>query len=355
MEAEQKGQGKQKLILGLLVALLAIGGAGGGWWWYMNTKYVSTDDARIAGTIVSVSAKIPGKVTEVLVKEGDQVKAGQVIARIDAREAGAQKLQAQAALLAAKAKYEELLTGSRPQEIGQAQAGVEQAQANIHQAKASLDNAAKNYERMQKLYREGAISASQRDAAEAAYVVAKETVNASLEVAHGAGEKLDLVKVGSREEAIRAAEAQVKQAEAALAAASLVTEYTEIISPVNGTVALKSVHSGEVVAAGQPLFSVTDLRDVWLNARIEETKIGKLTVGQVVEYTIDGYPGRTFEGMVYDIGTAANSVFALIPTENSSGTFTKVTQRIPIKITLPKEDGAVFRPGMSAVIKIHVQ
>ena len=97
VEAEQKGQGKQKLILGLLVALLAIGGAGGGWWWYMNTKYVSTDDARIAGTIVSVSAKIPGKVTEVLVKEGDQVKAGQVIARIDAREAGAQKLQAQAA------------------------------------------------------------------------------------------------------------------------------------------------------------------------------------------------------------------------------------------------------------------
>lgn len=358
MEAEEslnKANGKQKMILLLFILLSVVGAAGGGWWWYMNTKYVSTDDARIAGTIVSVSAKIPGKVTDVLVKEGDQVKIGQVIARIDAREAGAQKLQAQAALLVAKAKYEELLSGSRPQEIGQAQAGVEQARANVEQAKATLDNAAKNYERMQKLFIEGAVSAAQRDSAQASYMVAKEAVNATVEAAHGAVEKLDLAKVGNREEAIRAAEAQVKQAEAALAAASVVTEYTEILSPVNGTIALKSVNPGEVVAAGQPLFSVTDLSDVWLNARIEETKIGKLKTGQVVEYTIDGYPDRSFEGSIYDIGTAANSVFALIPTENSSGTFTKVTQRIPVKITLPKDDNVVFRPGMSAIIKIHVK
>lgn len=170
-----------------------------------------------------------------------------------------------------------------------------------------------------------------------------------------AEEKFDLSKEGSRAETIRAALAQVKQAEAALQAISVTEEYTTIVAPVTGTVALKSVNPGEVVAAGQPLFSVANLDDVWLNARIEETKVGKVQVGQTVEYTIDAYPQQTFTGKVYEIGSATNSVFALIPTENASGNFTKVTQRIPIKITLPQDGNYVFRPGMSAIIKIHLQ
>ena len=120
-------------------------------------------------------------------------------------------------------------------------------------------------------------------------------------------------------------------------------------------VALKSVNPGEVVAVGQPLFTVTDLEDVWVSARIEEDKIGKIKTNNVVEYTIDGYPGKKFTGKVYEMGTAASSVFALVPTENTSGNFTKVTQRIPVKISLPRETGLIFRPGMSAVIKIHIQ
>jgi len=110
-----------------------------------------------------------------------------------------------------------------------------------------------------------------------------------------------------------------------------------------------------VVAAAQPLFTVVDSKDLWVNARIEETKIGKLKNGQTVEYTVDGYPGKTFTGQVYEVGSATNSVFALIPTENSSGNFTKVTQRIPVKISLPQDSGLVFRPGMSVLIKVHVE
>jgi membrane fusion protein (multidrug efflux system) len=347
---------KRSLIIGMGVFFALIGLAGGGWWWYNSSKLVSTDDARISGTIVSVSSKIGGRITEVLVKEGDTVQAGQVIARIDARDTTAQKAQAEAALAAARAKYDEMVAGTRPQEIEQARAGVEQAQAGVEQARANFENAEKNYERVNKLYADGALSAAQRDNAKAAYLTAREAVNAARNVTSGASQKLDLMATGSREETIRAAAAQVKQAEAALETAELADEYTTILSPNEGIVALKSVNPGEMVSAGQALFSVVDSKDIWLNARIEETKIGKLALGQKVDYTIDGYSGRTFSGTIYEIGIATNSTFALIPTENSSGNFTKVTQRIPIKITLPDNmDGVVFRPGMQAVIDIHLQ
>jgi multidrug resistance efflux pump len=355
MENQEKPNGNRKFIFGLLIFFVLVGLAGGGWWWYMSTKYVSTDDAHIDGTIVSVSSKIPGKVTEVLVKEGDHVKVGQVIARIDSREIKDQKLEAEMALAAAKANYEELLHGSRPQEIGKANAGVLEAQAGVEKARANLENAEKNYTRLEKLYKDGAVSTAQRDNAEASYREAREAVNAAMGGADAAGQLLDLVKTGSREEQIRAAEAKVKEAQAALDRMKVVNGYTNIVCPVDGIVALKSVNPGEVVNAGQPLFSVTQTSDVWVTAKIEETSIGEVKVGQKVDYTIDAYPGQTFEGTVTEIGSAANSVFALIPTENSSNTYTKVTQRIPIKISLPHDTKYVFRPGMSVVVRIHVK
>jgi multidrug resistance efflux pump len=341
VEQKQTPNGKKpKVVMLLLAIFLAAGVIAGGGWWYYSTKYVSTDDARIGGTIVTASAKIPGRIVEVLVKEGDSVTYGQLVARIETREIVAQKVQAEAALATAKARYEEITAGARPQEI-------DQARSALDQAKASLDHAAKNYERMEKLYHDGAISSSQRDSADTTFVIARETYKS-------AGEKLDLVLAGSRDETVRAAAAQVRQAEATLEAAQATYDNATITAPVSGLVALKSVNPGEVVAAGQALFTIADLQDVWVSARIEETKIGKLKPGQQVEYTVDGYPGRTFTGTVYEIGAAANSVFALIPTENSSGNFTKVTQRIPIKISLPKDSDVVFRPGMSVIIKVHI-
>ena len=347
---------KEKTIMGVAAAFLVIGMAGGGWWWYLSALLVNTDDARITGTIVSVSPKIPGRISEVLVKEGEQVKAGQLIAKIDARDAVVQRKQALAALAVAQANYDQTVAGSRPQEIEQASAVVAQTQAGVEQARANLNNAEKNYERMMTLYTHHAISTSERDSAETAYLVAKEGLNATQQATVGANQKLSLSVAGSREETIRAAANQIKQAEAILEATNLANEYTDIVSPVEGIIALKNINPGEVVTAGQTLFSIVDNKDVWLNARIEETKIGKIRLGQKVDYTIDGYPGHKFVGTVYEVGMATNSTFALIPTENASGNFTKVTQRVPIKISLPDNvDGTVFRPGMQAVVDIHLQ
>ncbi|MBP2643250.1 MAG: emrA 2 [Firmicutes bacterium] len=354
--SENQKPNKRKMIIVIGIIFLFVGLAGGGWWWYQSTKIVSTDDARVSGTIVSVSSKISGRIAEVLVKEGDVVKAGQILAKIDIRDAAVQKKQAEAAMATAKAKYDALLSGPRAQEIGQARAGVDQSQASADQALAKLNNAEKNFQRLSKLYMDGVISATQRDNAEAAYLMAQQGWKATCEATNSAEQKLDLIASGSREEDIRAAAAQVQQAEAVLEAANLNSEYTEILSPVDGIVALKNVNSGEMVTAGQTLLSIVDSNDLWLNARIEETKIGKIKLGQKVVYMIDGYPGQKFTGEVYEIGIATNSTFALVPTENTSGNFTKVTQRIPVKITLPENsNGIIFRPGMQALIDIYLQ
>ena len=118
-----------------------------------------------------------------------------------------------------------------------------------------------------------------------------------------------------------------------------------IPSPVNGVVAQKLVSAGELVAAGQKLFTLVNTDDIWLNARIEETRIGQIRVGQDVTFTIDGYPGRTFSGRIYEINPAACSVFSLISTENVAGYFTKIMQRVPVKISLPRLDSPETDPG----------
>lgn len=332
---------RKKILLGVTGIMVLIGALAAGWWWWQNATYVTTDDARVAGTISTVSSKMSGRLQELLVKEGDLVKKGQLIARIDVRDYLMAQDQTLAALAASQAKLAELKAGSREQEIQQAQAAVDQAAAN-------LDNKEKNWRRMTELYNNGAISSQQRDAAETERTVAQATLTA-------AQEKLSLALAGNRAEAIAAAEAQVKQAEAALATSRLNVTNTDILAPTDGVIALKSANAGEMVAASQPIVTITDLGDTWINARIEETKIGRIKIGQSVEFTVDGYPGRKFAGTVTEIGTATGSVFSLIPNENASGNFTKITQRIPIKISLPQDNAVVFRPGMSVIVKIRTK
>ena len=345
---------KSPWLIRLFILFSLVGLIGGGWWWWQSKHYVNTDDARIAGTMVSVSAKLPGRVVEVLVKEGDMVKKGQLLARIDTREVSAQRMQADATLAAAKAKYEENVNGARPQEIRQAAASVAQAQAGADQARASYLNADSNCQRMKQLYAEGAISALQWDNAVTARNVAQEAWQGAEKATVAAQEKLNLLLAGSRDEALAAAAAQVRLAEGVVQSVNVSEENSFVVAPVDGHISLKAVNPGEVVASGQSLFALADLKDVWVNARIEETKISRVKVGCEVEYTVDGYPGRSFSGKVYDVGTATSSTFALIPTENASGNFTKVTQRIPIKISLPQESDIIFRPGMSVLVKIRL-
>lgn len=324
-------------IVGVLVLVLAIGGS---WWWFRASRYVSTDDARIKGTIVAVSAKVNGRIEKVLVQEGEVVQPGQVIVQLEKQEFEAQVEQAQANLAIAKARLAELTAGNRPQEVAQSNALVLQARAN-------MENARRNSDRDELLAASGAISQQQRDASRTAYEIAA----AQMESAR---EQHSMSSEGFRKEAVMMAAAQVKQAEAALKNAEIQLADTEVKAPVSGTVALKSVENGEVVAFGQQVFSISNLSDVWVGANIEETQIGRIKIGQLVEFTIDAYADHYFHGHVSEVGPAAGSQFALLPTENSSANFTKVTQRLPIKIKVDDSD-VVLKPGMSAIITISTR
>jgi membrane fusion protein (multidrug efflux system) len=322
------------IIVGVLAAILA---AGGIWWWLRASRIVSTDDARVKGTIVAVSSKVSGRVEKVMVEEGAAVTAGQVIAVLEKDEYEAQVDQAKANLAMAEAKLALVMAGNRPQEVAQ-------ANASLLQVKANMDNARKNSERDEALYQKGAISVQQRDASKTAFDVARAQYME-------AAEQYSLSAEGSRLEDIQIAQAQVQQARAELKNVELQLANTAVKAPVSGVVALKSVEEGEVVVSGQQLFNISNPADVWVAANIEETYIGRIKIGQRAEFTIDAYPDKNFIGQVSEVGPAARSQFALLPTENSSANFTKVTQRLPIKIKVDSSE-EVLKPGMSAIINI---
>lgn len=322
------------IIVGLLLAVFA---AGGCWWWIRAGRIVSTDDARVKGTIVALSAKVNGRIEKVLVNEGDYVKAGQIIAKVEQQEFDAQVEQARANLTMAEAKLAAALAGNRPQEIAQ-------ANAVVLQAKANMENSRRNSERDEELYQKGAIAVQQRDASKTTYDIARAQYLS-------ATEQFSLGVEGPRQEDIQVAKALVQQARAALKNVEIQLSDTAIKAPVSGVIALKSVEDGEIVSFGQHLFSISNLSDVWIGANIEETYIGRIKVGKHVEFTIDAYPDKKFTGEVIEVGPAAGSQFALLPTENTSANFTKVTQRFPIKIKAEESD-YVLKPGMSAVINV---
>ncbi|MBP2626017.1 MAG: secretion protein HlyD family protein [Firmicutes bacterium] len=340
MNQEQAPNKKKKwmIVAGAFLGIFAIVG---GWWWMKSSGIVSTDDASVKNNIVRISAKVAGQVEESVVKEGDIVQVGQVLAKVDSKAFRIQVEQAQANLASAQAKLDSLKAGNRPQQLAQSEASVEQSSA-------SLENARKNYERIEALFNTGAISAQQKDAAFTALKVAESQEKAAYQ-------GYSLISEGATEQDIRYAEAQVAQAVASLKSAQLQLDNSVIVTPIAGIVAKALVDQGEIISAGQPIFSITNPDDSWIEANIEETAIGKVQVGQAVSFKIDAYPGKEFRGEVIDVGTATGSQFALLPADNTSGNFTKVTQRLSVKIKVTDAGNAVLKPGMSAVVDIHVK
>ena len=336
----KNGKGKSKAIflslLGLVIlAVLVYGGIS----YYEFRNYVSTDDARIDGDIIAVSSKIPGKVSKLYFVEGDAIKSGQLLVELDPTDVVNQEKQARAAVGAAQAKAGATVEGARSQELRQAQSFVD---ANAAYAEYMY----LQYQRAAEMVKSGAIPQSKYDEAKANY----EALKGAMDYAQA---KLDLAKAGARPQEIVAAEQQTKQAQGALDAVNSSMTYLKVLAPQNGFVGVKAVNPGEVIAAGQPLLYMADLSQVWVKANIEENYLYRVKVGERVDFTVDAYPGKTFVGKLESILPATQSQFSLIPTENAAGTFTKVVQRVPVKISVPADSGCVFRPGMSVYVKIY--
>ena len=343
-------------------------------------------NGTIEATEVDIGARIAGKIVELNVDEGDTVAKDTVIAKLDDSELIAAVAQAKAAVETAKANLADLIAGARKEEIAQARANVaavksnyenlaagartqeiDVAKAAVATAVANFEQAKKDWERMQKLYVDGAISAQQRDAAKTAFASASsqrdaakaqldlllagyrpqqiETAKNQYEVAQ---KQLDLLLAGSRPEAIEAAKARFKQAQATLQQLEAQYGYTVITSPLTGVVLIKNMEQGELANIGSPIVTIADLDNVWLRVYVPEPDIGKIKLGQDATVIVDSFPNKSFPGKVTEIASQAEFTPKNVQTKKE-----RVNLVFGVKVSLSNPEH-LLKPGMPADTEIIV-
>jgi membrane fusion protein (multidrug efflux system) len=332
MKAEAR-KSKFKVYIPLVIVILSV--IAGGWFWYKDyTKYITTDDAHVDADNVSIGSKIIGRISAIHCSEGDLVKQGALLAELDSadmvsqrNQSGAMKSQAMTNLAQAEAKYSSDRKSIRVLEIS-----LERAAEDLTRATSQSDG--------------GVISAGQLDHIKKAY----EAASAQLEAAM-AQLKVSKSMISTASAAVESASAQVNVLDTQL-------RNTRLYAPSDGIIAKRWLLSGDVVQPGQSVLTLTISNNLWVVAFLEETKFSDISQGQEVIFTIDAFSGVKFSGKVFLIGSTTASVFSLIPANNASGNFTKVTQRIPVRISIEKADNnkdiSSFNilSGMSAVVKV---
>ncbi|MDZ4832839.1 MAG: HlyD family secretion protein [Candidatus Melainabacteria bacterium] len=402
---------KKVLIAVFLIGITGYGGVAGYHAFNHFMSHQETEDAYTTGHQHQISTRVNGTVEQVLVDDNQHVKKGQVLAILDPRDYEVRVLQAKAALelshnQAAAAKTSIVLSSttatgrSTEAEAGVAdsEAAVSRAEAALLEARASIPKAeadlrAKEAEetrakadgrRFVRLANEGAVSYQQRDGAVRDFEVAKSAREASEELL-----KQSKFKLTQANQALNMAKAQVNQsrglvqqanathvqtkvsekqfdvatssihqAEAQLRDAELQLSYTKIISPVNGRIGKKTVEPGQRIQPGQQLMTIVS-DDIWVVANFKETQLERMRPQQLVEIKIDSYPHHNFYGTVDSVSPGSGATFALLPPDNATGNFTKIVQRIPVKIRFDRNSTRGYEnlivPGMSAIVSVDVK
>jgi membrane fusion protein, multidrug efflux system len=308
--------------LAVLAALLA-GGAAFAVHWARELRYRETsDDAFIESTLLLVSARVGGTVLEVPVEENQDVRAGDVLVRLDPADYAVRVAGARADLEAARNR------------MASARAAAEAAEADGRAARIELVRAEREARRVHDLFAKHAISEQELENADALRDAAAARVRAFEQRALA-------------ERAMLGNEAPVRQAEAALQQAELALSYTTLVAPVDGVVGRKTVSVGENVAVGQPLLALAADEARYVRANFKETQIGRMHAGDPVEVRVDAFPDRLWHGRVSSFSPATGAKYALIPPDNATGNFTKVVQRVPVRIEL--EEAAADGDGAHGV------
>jgi len=348
--AETNGRRKPwMLVLGVVVGVIVLTLAARAVWFAL--AHVSTDDAEVDGHITPISPRIGGFVISIRVQDNQQVKAGDTLVVLDDRDMRARLAQADADLAQAIASV-----GSRGK-VGQAVAQIDQAKAaaaaaaaTVLQRQADAEKATNDLERARALSARNIVSRQALDAAETAARATAAQLTAAQRTAAAAEEQ-----VTASTAALTGSEARVAAARAARDLAALQFSYAVVTAPVSGVVSKKSVEIGQLVQAGQPLMSVVPLEDVWVVANFKETQVEGIVPGAPAVVKADAYPGRVFTGSVESLSPATGAKFSLLPPDNATGNFTKVVQRIPVRIRIdgPMDTLHPLRPGMSVDVTIR--
>lgn len=321
--------------------------------WSYGRTHESTDNAQVEGHIVPIVAKVGGYVTAVNVAENATVSASAALVKIDEREFAVKLAQADAELAAARAAaggngvegqaLTVVRTASSQRDVGAAQ--VVAARAQVTKVQSDLTRA-------KELVGKQIISRAQLDAAQAAYDAAQAQLSATERTVNAATSGIASAQAG-----VRLAQARVAAAQAARDNAALQLSYTTLTTPLGGIVSRKQVEVGQLVQPGQTLMSIVADTGVFVTANVKETQLARVRPGQKVELEVDAYAGAVVEGEVESIASATGAKFALLPPDNATGNFTKVVQRVPVRIRITKGLGKErpLRPGMSVLANIIVQ
>ncbi len=399
------------ILAGVGIGGAIVAGAFGYNYWQFASTHQSTDNATVTGNIHQISSRIPGTVEQVLVDDNQAVKAGQPLLKLDPRDYQVKLQQAQADLEAARRKANtaqvsiELASknaqaastqaqggigsavaaiASAQAQVSEAQSGIPQAQAEVAQTEANLRKAQADLDSFQRLFDEGAIARRDLDTAQQAYSVARAQKAAAVQGVAQAQAKLAQAQQGvataqaglnssqgvvqeaqakgvqtdvSRSD-YQTAQAAMNQAQVALKNAALQLSYTNITAPVAGRVGRKTVQVGQSVQPGNPLMAIVD-NQYWVTANFKETQLEKMRPGQEAEVKLDAFPNHTFKGRIESLSPASGASFALLPPDNATGNFTKVVQRVPVRVTLDPDSirgyESFITPGLSAEVTVTVQ
>ncbi len=356
------------MLLALIVAVAA-----GAYVWHYYSVRESTDDAQIDGHIGPISSRVPGTAIQVNFEDNQQVKAGDILVQLDPKDYEVALARARADLADAQAAARAAQTGvpitstTTTSQTSTAEANLNASHKEVDAAKARLLEAQANYnkvsqdlKRYQQLLAKDEISRQQYDAAVAAEQGASATVEAARAAVAAAESHVRQAEAGVRSAQTgpqqiqvtnaraKAAEAAVQRAQAAVQQAELNLSYTTIRAPFAGIISKRNVEPGQVVQAGQPLFSIVNLDDIWVTANFKETQLEHMRAGQSVKIHVDTYD-HDYDGYVENIGAATGARFSLLPPENATGNYVKVVQRIPVRLRFNKgvDPNHTLRPGMS--------
>lgn len=339
---------RRRFLLSVLGAVVLAAGLGYGVYWYLVARhYESTNDAYLAADSVTIAPKVGGYVAEVNVADNQAVHKGDVLIRIDPRD-----YQTAVESAAADLENAQATAANFDAQLKEQQSTIAQAQAAVDSDQAGVTFSEQELLRYGDLARTGAGSTQRQQQAQADLTQKKAVLDRDRAALAAAKAHVDVLQTQRRQAA-----ATIAAKSAALDQAKINLGNTTIVAPSDGVVGDRSVRLGQLVQPGTRLMSVVPTGEIYLVANYKETQTGRMARGQHVAISVDSFPGETIDGTVDSLAPGTGAQFALLPPENATGNFTKIVQRVPVKILIdPKNPlGQRLRPGLSVTASVHIK
>ena len=341
-------QGKRKFVFMGLFALVALAAIGYGVYYvFIGRFYISTDNAYVRANNTTLGARVSGHVAAILPADNSIVRAGEVVFRIDDGDYRIAVEAARSRIATQQATIDRI-----GRQVTALESATEQVKAQLASSEAALKRAELDFDRQQALSTKGFASRATFEVSEAGRDQGAAAVRSAQAAFDAARDNVEVTKAQQAE-----ARAQLAELQTQLAKAERDLDFTSVRAPVDGTFSNRLVNTGDFIQAGQRLANVVPLDDVFIDANFKETQLRRIRPGQPVNISVDAYGHRKFAGVVDSISPAAGSVFTLLPPDNATGNFTKIVQRLPIRIRVPKEVAKqnLLRAGMSVYATVDTR